>query len=144
MFRVATGLLLAYIAVIAACGGGAEAPIGSPIVGDIDEGMVVAIREYMATSGLEGDTSFILLDPEECVTVRAPRQLIYFDGAATPILGRSSVHGTVCILQDKSTISDGAAVITLAVDGAPTITWKVELDQNRSGWQVTGVEYTGG
>ena len=132
------------IAVIIACGSGNEAPIGSPIVGDIDEGIVMAIREYMATSGLEGDTSFILLDPEECVTVRTPRRLIYFAGPAMPFLGRSSAHGAVCVLREKSTISDGAAAITLALDGVPTITWKVELDQNRSKWQVTGVEYTGG
>ena len=148
---VTSGILAGVVLLIAACGGGTEAPTGSPITGAIDQGIVVAITEYMATSGLDGDTTFILLDPPECNPaksgIRLPFELALAGGARAQrgdAQVRRNMDGAICVLKEKSTISTGAAQITLELLGAPTITWRVDLDQARGAWRVINVKFTGG
>jgi hypothetical protein len=136
--------VLASVALITSCGGGDGAPAGPPIVGEIDHGIIVAITEYMATSGLDGDTLFTLADPPDCNAARIQGRLLYRIGGSPRLANATALNGLICVLKDKSTVGHGTAAITLELYAAPNITWRMDLDQATGAWRVTSVKFTGG
>ena len=134
--------IIVSVALSTSCSGD-EAPMGSPITGEIDQGIVTAITEYMATSGLGGDVLYILTHPPDCSKAFPPQTRVIVATSGLQRAGSSTTNGLICVLKDKSTMSADAATIFLALDGMPTYTWKLDLKNISGTWQVKRDKFTG-